>query len=190
MTQLKLFRETPREVQHGGSYNHGKAKKERPLLEKKPLHVTIRSTSAVGARSLLQPNHARFIKEYLRTQAKKWRVKVYEYSVNGNHLHLLVKTETRLGFQNFLRSFCGVVARKITKAERGRPFGKRFWDHTAWSRIVEWGKAFTHARRYVVQNQDEADGRIPYQPRRRRWGARSSEQLRPSLGDVGSKTYP
>ncbi len=59
-----------------------------------------------------------------------------------------------------------MVAMKVTGARKGRV--AQFWSRTAYTRLVEWGRAFLAARKYVVQNQLEAAGVIPYQPRRKR----------------------
>jgi hypothetical protein len=73
--------------------------------------------------------------------------------------------KTREGFQNFFRVLCGLLARKITGAERGKALKKRFFDLIIFSRIVEWGKAFRTMKNYVWKNQLEAEGLIFYTPR-------------------------
>ena len=128
------------------------------------MHVTLRSSKAFGKFSLL-----RFETEIIRIlerQANRWKVLIYERAVNGNHIHLAIRGKERRCIQNFFRSICGLIARLVTGAERGRKFGK-FWDELIWSRIAEWGKAFHSLKAYVRQNYLEAHGLIPYQPRRR-----------------------
>jgi hypothetical protein len=72
----------------------------------------------------------------------------------GSHLHLVLRARRREGFQGFLRSFSGIVARRITGAERGRRRG-RFFDGLAWSRVVSWGRDYWGLRHYVFRNQIE-----------------------------------
>ena len=42
---------------------------------------------------------------------------------------------------------------------------EKFWDFRPWTRIIEWKKAYSIAKDYVIQNHLEAMGLIPYKPR-------------------------
>jgi len=42
-------------------------------------------------------------------------VKVYNYALAGNHLHLLIKGSSREEIQNFFRVFAGHAAQRILK---------------------------------------------------------------------------
>jgi hypothetical protein len=84
-------------------------------------------------------------------------VKVYDFANVGSHLHLLVRARRRENFRAFLRSFAGIVARKVTGARRGRPIrGGRFWTGLAWSRVVSWGRDYWGVRNYIFRNRIEA----------------------------------
>ena len=89
---------------------------------------------------------------------------MYEFSNNGNHLHVLLRAKTRGGFQNFLRVLSAQIAARISGAKKGNAKGK-FWDKLAYTRLVEWGKSFRVAKAYVIQNFLEAAGVVPYKPR-------------------------
>ncbi len=54
----------------------------------------------------------------------------------------------------FLRSFSGEVARAVTGARKGKPFGK-FWDALAHSRVITGRKSFEIIDRYIFANQLE-----------------------------------
>ncbi len=148
------------ETEHGGNLSLGKSKSRRPLSTKKPLHVVLRSSKACGPLSLLKQKHK--IESILRTQADRWQIRVFEHSVNGNHIHLAILGKSRTSLQNFFRSFAGLVARLVTGAEKSRPFGK-FWDSILWTRLIEWGKALRTVRGYIVRNVMESMGLIPYE---------------------------
>src|ERR1043165_3876098 len=150
---------------YGGEHSVGKRKKARPIHTKKPMHITLRSSEAVGGRSFRRFANLKFIEELLPRIAKRWGITLYKQSINGNHIHLALRTLTRRGLQNFLRIISGQIARFVTGARRGKPFGKRFWDLPAFSRIAEWGNAFKALKRYVEQNVWETLGLIPYQKR-------------------------
>jgi hypothetical protein len=53
----------------------------------------------------------------------------------GNHLHLKVKFKDKKRFQNFLKTFPALLARRITGAHRGTKFGK-FWDGLVYTRVL------------------------------------------------------
>jgi hypothetical protein len=112
----------------------------------------------------------------LLKQGRRHGVKVYRVANAGNHLHLLVRFTKRRGLQNFLRGSCGLIARKVLGAERGRASGKtttsdapqtinrslkqgqRFWSQRPFTRIVSWGKDFNSVLAYVKLNSLEALG--------------------------------
>jgi hypothetical protein len=103
----------------------------------------------------------------MRRLARRYDLRVYEFANSGTHLHLLLRAKRRPLFQAFLRAFGGVAARIATGARRGHPTGG-FWDDLAFTRIVHWGRDFASVRGYVIQNELEGSGRVPYRPRGRR----------------------
>ena len=50
-----------------------------------------------------------------------------------------------------------VIAREITGARRGRPFGKRFWDELAFTRVIAGGRDFRGMKKYLHKNAAERD---------------------------------
>lgn len=143
----------------GGHIYAGNAKSKRPFLSNMALHLVLRSTHAKGQRSMLRDYNRNKIKWLIRNQALRFGVKLYRFSNNGNHLHLLVKpSQNRKEFQAFLRVISGVIARHVLKAERGKAKGLKFWDARPFSRIVAWGKAFDRCALYIEKNILEALG--------------------------------
>ena len=153
-------------VEHGGELGVGVRKSRRPLATRKPMFVTFKSSAAGGKTSFHR--YQGFIHKTIAALAARFGVKVYKYSINSNHLHMLLKGDTRIGLQNFFRTLPALIARKITSATKGNPLGKRFWDRLVHSRIVEGGKAFLFAIQYVIRNQRETSGEIPFTPRQRK----------------------
>jgi REP element-mobilizing transposase RayT len=155
----------------GGSDAHPQRKKRklfRPLDPRKPLHLVFKSSRAKGDWSFRRFKHIEHIKKLTYSLAKQNQVRVIEYANAGNHLHLLVHAKNRDGFKKFTRTLTGLVARLVTGARKGSPIRGRFWDSLFFSRVVEWGKAYFTARGYVIKNELEAEGIIPYSPRKRR----------------------
>ncbi len=75
----------------------------------------------------------------------------------------------------------------MTGAVKGRKLTGRFWDLPVFTRIVAFGKAYRQAKRYVIQNQLEANGTIPYQPRKNKIGARGRPNVPAPLGQTAPR---
>jgi hypothetical protein len=56
----------------------------------------------------------------------------------------------------------------VKKIMGSQKLTKKFWDYRPFSRVVEWSKAYRIAKDYVLLNQLEGLGIIPYQPNRLR----------------------
>lgn len=142
--------------QFGGALLKGNPRSARPLSTKRPVHLVMRSSMAIGRKSFLIPERAARIEEMVRRLGKHQGVKVYRFANGGNHLHLLVLPRSRKAFHNFVRSVSGVAARLslgkergkaivLTKANLKRPARKdaalesQFWDARPFTRIVSWG---------------------------------------------------
>jgi hypothetical protein len=145
--QLELARS-----QHGGEVRRGQRKLERPVSTRRPMHVVLKSQRACGPWSLRKHDGA--VREALRRMARRFEIRIYDFANVGSHLHLVIRARRREGFQAFLRSFAGIVARRVTGARRGRRSG-RFFEGLAWSRIVSWGRDYWGLRHYVFRNQIE-----------------------------------
>jgi REP element-mobilizing transposase RayT len=143
----------------GGTLQKGKRKSSRPIDPKSTLHLVLKSSRATGEWSLLKRRHKTRIHVLLIRLARENGVKVYRYENVGNHLHLLIKTKNRSGFQKFLRIFSGRIAQLITGARKGNPQGK-FWDSLAFTRIVQWGRDFKRMTHYFIKNELESLGHI------------------------------
>ena len=139
-------------TEHGGAVRRGRRKLERPVSVRRPMHVVMTSQRARGPWSLRK--HERAVREALRAMARRFGIRVYDFANVGTHLHLLVRARHREAFQAFLRSFAGVVARRVTGARRGQPSG-RFFSGLAWSRVVAWGRDYLGVRHYVFRNEIE-----------------------------------
>jgi len=117
--------------------------------------------------------------------ARRFGIRIYDFANVGSHLHLLVRARRRESFQAFLRSFAGIVARRVTGARRGRPSG-RFFDGSAWSRVVGWGRDYLGVRHYVFRNQIEGAEGVRVR-RALEEGPVRTRQVQPSLSRAGPR---
>lgn len=121
----------------GGTSLKKRRKVARPLREGLIHHVVFKSRKAQGA--LLFYKHKHVVKRLLDERKKKFFVEVLDFVNMGNHLHLKVRFKDKKRFQNFLRTFAAILARKITGAHRSNSFKKthgRFWDGMVFTRIL------------------------------------------------------
>jgi REP element-mobilizing transposase RayT len=175
--------------EHGGSLAVGKRRAARPLKIKQSHHVTLKSHHAVGPRSLFR--HKKMILSLIRKNSVRFQVKVYEYAIQGNHIHILVKAQSREGLQNFFRVLAGHSAQKILKdhplkidpggaptvckdnsekSQKRQSIGcqknqRVFWSYLLYSRVVSWGREFKAVTSYIQKNTLELLQIIAYQPR-------------------------
>jgi REP element-mobilizing transposase RayT len=170
----------------GGSlHGKGNAKVARPLSTKQAMHVVLRSSLAKGNWSLRSAKNIKMVEQTLRKLAAQYGIKIYKFANVGNHIHLLIKLGNRFTFAPFIRAFAGIIAMKVTGAKKMSamksvlkthsalrdgliPVADKFWDFRPWSRIVEWGIAYSHVKSYVIQNEKEASGEVAYKPRSRK----------------------
>jgi REP element-mobilizing transposase RayT len=148
----------------GGIHIKGNARSQRPVAAKRPMHLVMRSTLAVGSRSFLRKR--RQLEELVRKTGKAKGVKIYRMANAGNHLHLIVLPKTRASYRAFIRAISGLIARSTLGAQRGRALGQKFWDALPFTRILEWGRDYRNTCDYLLQNTLEALGFIPYKPRK------------------------
>ncbi len=149
---------------HGGSLAIKKRKTARPLCHKRPLHIILKSDRAKGRLSLL--NHQGFVDKTLTKFSTKFRISIYEKAIVGNHIHLLIRGKTRKGIQDFFRTIAALIARHVTKARKGKPFG-RFWTYLLFSRLLTWGRAFETVKAYIIKNTLEVLGLVKYERKHR-----------------------
>jgi len=176
--------------EHGGILAVGKRRSRRPLNIKNPLHLTLRSDLAKGRRSLM--SHRLIVEKVLLKASKRFRVRIYEKAICGNHLHLLVKGQAREDLQNFFRVLAGHIAQEILRKYPLQPFERverggapqkvsrgtlhpknqrKFWSLLLYTRIVTWGREYQGVKKYIIQNVNEVLGLIKYKERKSRFGS-------------------
>jgi putative transposase len=160
IAQERVFREgtkarlIQRGLGYGGSIRYRKI--QRPFSSKGCTHLILRSRLLEGNRSLTRYGRKQWVEKLLQLKAKKYHASLYQFSVNSNHLHLLIKFKTAQLQAQFLRDFSGSLALKIKKTFRISKAVK-VWDERPFSRLVK-GKAFPFVAQYILKNRNEAAG--------------------------------
>ncbi len=118
---------------HGGTSLKKRRKTKRPLTPGAITHLVLKSSKAQGELSFYA--HKELVHSLLKQKAKKFFVELHGFVNMGNHLHIKVRFKDRKRFQQFLKSYTALLARKITGAKKGSRFGK-FWDGLAYTRVL------------------------------------------------------
>ena len=145
--QLSFFK--PIKKESGGTLSvKGKRKTARILDRSKPLHFVLKSKKNVNLYS-----HRILLRKVLFLYAKKCGVKVYKESVQKDHFHFCIKITNRKLYRAFIRALTGAVSQKL---------GKGLWILAPYSRVVTWGRDFLGVLDYILLNDCEVGGRVPY----------------------------
>lgn len=147
--QLLFKRET---TEFGGTLLEKKRKSTRPLTTNIPIFITI-NADITQSGSLL--NHYNFIVDELLKWAHQFKITIYSYSINSNHIHICIEIMTLDGYKNFVRTFNGRTA-KIIKVK---------WLYRPHSELVSKGRHLQNVLNYINQNRNETLGLKAYKPR-------------------------
>ena len=146
-------------LEFGGSLNLGKRKSTRPFDSKRPIHIVLRSTKAVGKFSLYHQKFKSHVNALTFDLASKHNLRIYNFVNSGNHLHLLLKSKNKSDLQKFFRELTSKIALMVYKG-----LGK-FWTSIVYTKLISWGRQFENVYNYILQNELETWGAIPHQPR-------------------------
>jgi REP element-mobilizing transposase RayT len=118
---------------HGGTNLKKRRKEARPVYPGLVTHVVFKASKAKGELSFYK--NKKLVDSLLKERSNRFFVKILAFVNMGNHLHLKVKFKDGKRFQQFLKTFAALLARKITGARRGIKFG-RFWDGLVYTRAL------------------------------------------------------
>ena len=112
-----------------------------------PVHVTLRTLS--GAGYLRSHRLFRVIEEALREAKLRFGVRIVHFSIQGNHLHLLVEAGSPAALGRGMQGLAIRIARGINRAQarRGKVFADRYH-----ARPLATRREAANALRYVLEN--------------------------------------
>jgi len=112
-----------------------------------PVHVTVRTL--FGAGYLRGARLFKGIANAIRQCQGRFGMQVVHFSVQGNHLHLLVETEGQASLARGMQGLTIRIAKTVNRASRrhGKVFADRYHAHVMSSR-----REVANALRYVLEN--------------------------------------
>lgn len=183
---------------HGGTLRNKRAGRGfRPLSKNDPLHLVFKAHRAVLCEGSLRGYRSRRICiSVMKRYAKRFFVKIEQYSVQGDHIHILLRCSIRSNYQSFFRVVAGQIAQvlitegltkhvlkpketsvqvQVTDTPNQAPKASlKLWVHRPFSRIVKSWFGLKIVRNYIRLNELEITGRKTYSPLRLK-GLSSSE---------------
>ena len=165
--QSSFFKSSQSRFQHGGELRRKRAGRgKRPLSTKDSLHVVFKMNRTVYKRGLRHPKSFALSKRVIDRYAKRFFIKIIQLSIQGNHIHILIRAHRRSLFHHFFRVVAGQIAQglgpSVTDTPKERQKREKFWEFRPFSRVVRGWTAEKTVRNYLQLNEKEARGEIPY----------------------------
>jgi len=119
----------------------------RQFSRSQPVHVTMRTLPAVGFLRAWRLFQA--ITGALRDARERSGLRVVHFSVQGNHLHLLVEAEGAESLSRGVQGLAVRIAKAINRvaSRKGKVFGDRYHAHVLASR-----REVANALKYILEN--------------------------------------
>ena len=182
-----------RSLEHGGEHRkkrHGRGRRQ--LSCKQALHVVFKINRIVlKTQSLRTHQNFKLSREIIQKYAARFFIRIDQISIQGDHIHCLVRTCRRSFFHHFFRVVSGQIAQQFEKTDKLRfVIDERFrrvtdtpkdvnntlkikrklklWMYRPFSRVVRGYKNYKIVRNYIQLNEKEALGIIPYKKNRLR----------------------
>ncbi len=195
-TQFQLASQ-PHHLKYGGVLRQKRLGRGRRTLScKDSLHVVFKINKIVlRTQSLRTHQNFKHCREIIQKYADRFFVKIEQISIQGDHVHCLVRTSRRSLFHHFFRVAAGQIAQQFEKTDKlrevidARGYGLKnvtdtqknkkddetktkrklsLWKYRPFSRVVRGYKAYKIVRNYIQLNEKEALGEIPYKKDRLR----------------------
>ena len=112
-----------------------------------PIHVTLRVQPGVGY--LRSGSRAKLLQSAFRAARERFGMRIAHYSIQGNHLHLIVEAEGAASLARGMQGLCIRVAKRLNAlaARKGAVFADRYHANVLASR-----RQVANAVRYVLRN--------------------------------------
>ena len=165
---------------HGGTLRQlRQGRTSRPLSFKDPIHLVLKANKSHLKSGLRTYRRYFLILNIMETYRKRFFIKIDQFSIQNDHIHLLIKARRRSQYQSFFRVFAGQVAQQMEK--QGLAFVAdtprtklKLWKYRPFTRVVRGWRAYAVVRQYIELNEHEALRRISYSKHRLK-GLSSSE---------------
>jgi REP-associated tyrosine transposase len=124
------------------------------------VHVTLRTVGGVGG--MRRQRAVAALEEAFRQARIRFGMRIVHYSIQGNHLHLIVEAEDRAALARGMQGLAIRVAKALNRlfARAGQVWADRYHAH-----VLKTRREAAHALRYVLGN---------FAHHARQWGDRAA----------------
>lgn len=175
----------------GAGKAKGNPRTARPVAVKRPMHLVLKShwLKELQAKASSGPQKnsqtgfffcGRDIERLCVQTGGQTLVKVKDIALGNDHIHLIIQPKSTKAYRAFIRALSGLIARRVMRAEKGRPAVGRarglanFWEARPFTRILEGAREYLDLKNYLQKN------RLDY----RRFLLRSDSQLKTFLAAI------
>lgn len=155
-------------------YSHGgvlrqkrRGRKQRPLSSRAAVHLVFKARRELLKESSLRGRKSFFLcHQILKKYARRFFVKIEQVSIQGDHIHLLIRCSRRSQFHAFFRVCAGQIAQVFEKQNLIKTSGvtdtPKLWKYRPFTRVVMSFTAEKIIRNCIQLNEQEARGMIRY----------------------------
>jgi REP element-mobilizing transposase RayT len=164
--KVPSFAKLCRQGSMGGSIRYRKS--ERPFSSQKAQHIVLKSDECTAGFNFTHPSVKRKLEELAQSLALRANLKLQKIAIYHNHIHILAHSKRRESYSKFLRSFSGVVAKRMKKWAQKRNINLKnnsFWSARPFTTLVGFGKHWKAVLQYIEKNRLEANGFAAYTER-------------------------
>lgn len=153
---------------HGGEYRRLSAgRRHRPLSSRWPVHVVFKADKKKLPGGFRTPKRFRCTLRVLQRYAFMFYVKVDQFTIQNDHIHMLIRSGRRTNLLSFLKVMAGQVAQEFGRLDLIKPKVK-LWLKRPFTRVVLGKRAYKTARDYLQLNELEVTGVFSYRKERLR----------------------
>jgi REP element-mobilizing transposase RayT len=112
-----------------------------------PIHVTVRVRK--GVPNLRSRKAVRVVSKCFEAACERLGMRLTQYSIQANHIHLIVEAADRLALSRAMKGLCVRIAKRLNRAtgRKGSVFADRYHAH-----ILRTPREVRNAVRYVMEN--------------------------------------
>jgi REP element-mobilizing transposase RayT len=117
------------------------------------MHLILRTTKL----SPFNPTNYK-LEKIIKQYALRYKITVYDFSLNWSHIHLTIKLPNRAAYFAFIKTVTAALISFLSKALKKDLSG--LFDLRPYTKIITCKKQFENAIDYMILNQQEALGLI------------------------------
>ncbi len=162
-------------LRHGGILRKKRSGRGyRPLSTRDSLHLVLKADRR-RLRTTSLRTHQNFlsITNLIQKYSRRFYIKVDQYSIQADHIHVLIQASKRSNYMKFFRVLSGQIAQQLKNNGRLRVTdtptptqtpspGTGLWIYRPFSQVVQGRRAHRVMQDYIQLNEQEALGRISY----------------------------